>query len=465
MAKDEAKKSKEKASKKLDISAMAVIDNIVFSKTDRWAYYRLSNKVFDFLSNDGRVSMAQQISNALNNLMSDRNDPLECHLIVTSTPVDVDAWESQVKEVSKIWNTSPGFNDYVQAQIQFLKNEEYLKRVAYLGINIGKRRALDLSNTNFLEVGVKGAVDTLKKWWKTVLAIPSAEIDVDEEKEARQKEINFFRILFNGNLQATRCSAEDLLLLIKRQFYPAMPAPYLDIDHHNRLGPGDLDLELYSAIEKKYRWLAINQQLGEHSVTGYRACLSFTKFPKTIDFPYEGFPFLYLPAKLSLPFTTYARFVLRPSDAMKKELERKKNESKDELKSMAVGQDALDSAVNPNSDVAGSLGDIQTMSDMIASDKSPWVEGSYRIVVETPDEEKLRKYCSIVRQQYSDLDINVNWTAGNQVDLFLEQMPGDHLRLKSFNQTTNLAMLSTSGFNFSSDIGDPIYGSDGDMYI
>lgn len=454
--------SQAKDKKRLKPSAIAVVDNIVFSKTERWAYYRLTNDVFDFLSTESKIAVSLQISNALNNLMTDRKESLDCHLTITSVPVDVESWAAQVRESSKDWETSPGFERYIEEQIRYLKQEEYLKKVVYLGVNMGKRGSLDLSDVNVIEMGIKGAWDITKKWWDQAFAVPTEEISNQEENEARKKEANFFRTLSVGHFNASRVSSEEILLLIKRQLYPAMPAPYLEVDHENRLGPGDLDLELGSAIENKYRWLKISQMLGSQEEIGYRACLSFSKFPRMSSYPNGGFPFMYFPSKLSLPFTMYSRFTLHPSTKMKTELEKKRKEQKDELENVSVGQSYTSSVIDGGlpSDVVESLRDIQTMSDMLANDKTPWIEGSYRIVVETPNEEMLRKYCSFIKQRYSDLDINVNWTAGDQAELFLEQMPGDRVRISSFKQITNLSFISNSGFRASSDVGDLIFGSD-----
>ena len=66
--------------------------------------------------------------------------------------------------------------------------------------------------------------------------------------------------------------------------------------------------------------------------------------------------------------------------------------------------------------------------------------------------------CAYLKQEYENIDINLVWSAGDQKELFLEQMPGDTHRIQSFKQVTNLNMLGASGFNFSSDIGDPTFG-------
>lgn len=465
-----AKKSKEKkdpyafgGKKRLDISALSIVDNIVFSKTDRWAYYRISNSVYDFLSNEARISVASQIINAFANLMSDRQDPLDCHMIIASTPVDVDAWESQVRHIADGWNKAPGFDQYISDQAEMLRQEEYLKKVTYLGIHLGRRGAFDADANSFVEAGLQGAIEKVKAWMQTALQTPGEIISAVEEREARARELDYYRTLSTGNLKAEKVTAEELLLVIKRQFYPSMRVPYLDVDHESRIGPGDMELELGSAIFNRLRWLQIDQMVDGEEYSGHRACLTIARLPRNTDFPYGGsFPFMYFLHKLSLPFTSYARFTLHPNSKMKKELEKKKKEQKDELENVAGGGNTVDAALGAlPQDVTDALADMQVLTEMLSSGKNPWVEGVYRIVVETPDESTLKKYCTMVKQKFSDLDITVNWTVGDQAELFLEQMPGDKMRGVAHKQLTDLVMFGTSGFSYSGDVGDHVYGSDG----
>lgn len=454
-----AKKNDKKkdAKKRMDISMVAVSDNIVFSKTDMWGYYRLTNSAYDFLSSEAKIALGQQIINAFVNLMGDRSEPLSCHLVVSSIPVDIDSWERQVYEVTKDWNKKPTFEDYIRQMYSYLRYEEFMKKVTYLGVHLGKRGALNLDVSKVFENGIESAKNTVKKVISQITLTPDNEISSGEELEARRLEDKIFRTLSNGHLRAERCTAEEILLNTKRQFYPAMQSPNLDVDHENRFGPGDLDLELGSAIFNKLRYLRINQIFEDIEVDGYRATLSISKLPKTVDYPYSSLPFMYFLTLIGLPFTCYSRFEIHPSAKMKKELEKKKKETKDEFENLENSNTA-DSALGMlPQDVQDSLQDMQILNEMLNDEKAPWIQGTYRIVVETTSEEALKKYCSIVKQQFTDLDINVNWTIGDQADLFLEQMPGDRLRSKSHQQVTNLAMLGTSGFNFSSDVGDDLY--------
>lgn len=229
-----------------------------------------------------------------------------------------------------------------------------------------------------------------------------------------------------------------------------MPVPYLDIDHENRVGPGDLELELTSAINNKLRWLEFNQMINGEEEIGYRATMTISRLPKEIIFPYT-FPFMYAMHQIGMPFTSYARFSLFPNSNMKKKLEKKEKEQKDEIENLEGS--AMDVAPT---DVVDAMHDRMQLRDLLARDKTPWVVGTYRFVIETATEEQLKEYCSVVKQRFSDIDVHIQWTVGDQATLFLEQMPGDRERVTANKLTTNLAYLGTSGFSYSSDVGDLI---------
>jgi len=454
--KKEKKPKKSNFKKKLDISAVGIVDNIVYSKTDAWAYYKLTNRAFDFLTAEGQASLMQRITLAFNNIANDRNDSIELHLICTSVPVDIDSWAQQIEMISEDWNRAPGYSQYMNSVVRFLKDESYTQKMIYLGVHLGKRGALDMDNLNIFNAGWEAALETAKEWFNRVLDTPDEEITESEEKEFRRKSDDYFRSLSGGILAAKKATAEELLLLIKRQLYPWMPAPYLEVEHGERIGPGDIAIETGSVIEKNYRYLKINQMIGEHEAVGYRATLSMTKFPRIMDYP-GRIPYFYMIQKMGLPFTTFARMELHPAKKMQAELEKKKKEQRDELENLAGGMDSLDSQISGiPANVREALEDSQMLGDMLNEDKSAWVEGSYFIVVETPTLEHLKTFITDIKDQYTEWDININWTAGDQVPLFLSQMPGDKRRMTSFDQTTNLAMIAASGFNFSSDVGDPL---------
>lgn len=464
MAEEKSKPKKplfgEKAKKRLDISVQAVIDNMVYSKKEVWAYYRVSPQMFEFLSDAVRVSNAARITAAFTALVENRKDPLDLHFITTSTPVDVESWHAQIDSIVSEWEgNTPAFMDFLEQMADHLRAQEYSNRVAYMGIKLGNRGALNFSAMNPLESGFKAAWEAVKEWMNNVTKVFDGDVSAAEEREFRQKADKYSTTIKSGALQGSAITAEEILLLIKRMLYPAMPAPYLDVDHGKRWGAGDLELETASVIRSKFRWLEINQLIGGRELSGYRAALSLTRFSRNAQYPQTAFPFLYMPQMLmGLPFTTYSRVKLLPNEKMRKEIEKKRKEQADQLKNMAgAAKNSAEAAVEDSSRVENDMRDLRDLDETTANDKTPWVEGSYRVVVETTSERAMRDVVAALKQSYSESDITTVLSSGDQLDLFLEQMPGDRTRVNSFRQLTNLNHLSTSGFNISSDVGDRIW--------
>lgn len=440
---------------------VGIIDNIAFSKKDVWAWYRIPGDPFDFLSHDQKVSYALSMNGALNALMGDAQDKKELKFVSTSVPVNINAWETQMRSIAAEKSTAIGFDAFLRRQVNFLKSREFMTRVSYLGVHLGKRGALNLSGLNPLEMGVRASVEMIKDWGATMLQTPTAAMDAFEEKRLRLSEEETFRTLSTGSLGAIRCSSEEIVLnLIKKNFYPAMPAPELLVDLDNRIGPGDILYESTSVIEKYYHYLKMSQVLHGQTLEGYRSTMVFERFPAQMAFPFT-YPFLAFPSKMGASFTVYGHLTLVPSAKMKKEVEKKRKESKDELQNMAGATSAADAAVGSQAgaEVSNSLQDLNRISEMLAADASAWCYGNYRLVLEAPTPEYVQDYASLVQQAYSDMDIKVRVAAGAQLSLLQEIMPTSPLMVKPFQQITSLTMLSTSGWNISSALGDEVYGA------
>jgi len=153
---------------------------------------------------------------------------------------------------------------------------------------------------------------------------------------------------------------------------------------------------------------------------------------------------------MGLPFTMNARATLMPIDKMKKDLQKKKLESEDELKNLAS------SGQRVSSSVIETQMDIDRLDAELSSDNLPWVSGNYRMTVEMPTYELLVTAIQEMKQEYAKNDIVLTWTTGDQLEMLMEEIPGGELKMGDFAQLTNLAMLGVSGFSYGGSVGDPI---------
>lgn len=446
--------------KSMDISLLASSDNVLFSKRHITAFYKIPGSQFDFISTRARVYEANRLAQAFNNLMSDRQEPLDVHILTTSDPFDVNAWERQVYSTSSSWDKPDDFDEFIGEMHSYLESSGFTRKVVYVGVVLGARGAIDVSGMNPLEAGFKGAYEKLKDWLNTMIQVPTEAISEAEEDDAKNREERVFRVLEAG-IRAERVRSEELLLVIKRMFYPYMPPQFLDVDHSSRLGPGDILLEGASVVTEYARWLKFEQIVGGQELTSYRSALTLTKFPKSGDYPTSMLPFFYVPEMFHhLPLTTYARLTLRPVEKVKGEIQKRKDYQRDEIKNYSMGRDGLDAAVEgAPADIVESLENIQDIEYETTTNKMPWVIGSYRIIIEGDSPEMLKEDFELLRSTFSDMQIGLTMSAGDQLDLFLEQMPGDRKRVKSFDQVTNLNMVAASGFNISADVGDTVQES------
>ena len=440
-------------SKMLDVSMTAIVDNLIFSKTNVWAGYRMESSMYDFIGAEGRIKDAANVADVMRTLMEDRAEKLDIQVISTTTPIDVEAWEAMVESVSEFWGTPKTFDVYLERMANYLRSEAYARKVVYFFVDLGRRRALDTSGLNPLEHGVKDAFATLKEWGSMAVRPIAEEISVAEERRWRQAEESIRRVIGTG-------LTVQPLLLVKRSLYPAMEVPYLDIDHEHRLNAGDLEMEYASVIINHYRALEFRQMVGNDEVTGFRATVSLNKFPKVSTYPYSAAPFLYLPHQKGYPLTVWARLSLIPSEKMRKEVGKKQAEMADQVKNKGAGAMTADDVVASDDGDNEAIQDARDMADMTQRDRTPWVEGSYHVVVEAPTMKGVRDMAQEIKKMYSNIGINSVLTAGDQKELFLSQMPADKLRVSSFKQVTNLNAFAASGFNLGGEVGDLFPESD-----
>lgn len=449
------KKQKKENRKLLDIPAVGIVDNVVFSKKEAWAYYKIASVPYDFLTNAGRVKLVNDIIVAFSSLSQRIGRNVDLHILVTNTPVNIDSWEDQMYEIYDQWNGRNNrlktFDKFIRNQTVALKRRSYKKKVVYLGVKLFTRGTISFDNFNVLDFGFAEALEVIKKSISSLLVLPDENITKLERARAKKDEYEIYRVIRTSTLRGTRLSSEELLLTIKKTLYPAMPSPYLEVNHDERIGLNDIMLETGAIIEDHRRYLKIKQMIGTEEREGYRATLSFSKFPSDSMVEPGGIdPFMYLPTIMGLPFTMNARATLMPIDKMKKDLQKKKLESEDELKNLAS------SGQRVSSSVIETQMDIDRLDAELSSDNLPWVSGNYRMTVEMPTYELLVTAIQEMKQEYAKNDIILTWTTGDQLEMLMEEIPGGELKMGDFAQLTNLAMLGVSGFSYGGSVGDPI---------
>ena len=438
--------------KKLDFQDQAIVGNIVFSSNDVTAYYEIPTTIYDFLSADRKTAMANKLTAAIAGLNRNQERVIDMHLEITNTPIDADQWEKDYLEVTKTYNSKSGFRQFLNDQVDLLKSGDFYEKRVFLGVSLGKRHELDTDMINPLNAGIKDAWGYATSYLDHALQFTDKSVSESELRHAQAQEKDYFLSISQSSLEGYRATTEDLALMVKKPFYPSMPVPYVSIDE-DVWGRGDMIREIGGIIDTKNPSLVkISQVINGRIKTGYRTTLTFKQFPEdTMNIPY-GMPWLYASifSSVGVPFDINARVSLVPAKKIKKDIE----------KGIAQSLDAYDNAVGADSDPGIALVDEvqkgREMQAQVTKNKDPWLSGTYRIVITAESEELLDQYCKVMTSFYNENMNNIKLvrTFHDQVDLLLESIPGDHLRENSFIQTTNMEMLSASGFNVLNQVGD-----------
>ena len=85
-------KKPQKELKRLKIPIVAINDNIVFSKKEVWAYYKVATVPFDFLSQSAKANMASSTMNGLASICQSEGRKVDGHILITNTPFDIQSW-------------------------------------------------------------------------------------------------------------------------------------------------------------------------------------------------------------------------------------------------------------------------------------------------------------------------------------------------------------------------------------
>ena len=179
---------KDNSSKKVfQVPPIGIIDNIILTKKEVWAYYILAEKPYSFLSIPARLSLAQSTITALGSLCQSASKKVDCHILISNQPFDSRAWEKDIIDKYYKYNQqynpdrdNRNFMEFIMEQSDSLYMNNYQKRVTYLGVKIADRGTID-AIANPLEFGFKDAIASIKQSVSKMFLFDETEITADEE--------------------------------------------------------------------------------------------------------------------------------------------------------------------------------------------------------------------------------------------------------------------------------------------
>lgn len=426
--------------KKFAPAVIAIDKDLTFSKKSVFLYMKLPAQPYEFLESKAREALAQKIDLGLQGLVQSNDKSVEGHLIITSVPFDVDSWASKLEDQVEGQSPAPYWDTYFAKMQNYLHIKEFRTKEVFIGVNLGRRS--EYSSSRAL-----GFLGPISEAINSSVGIKDRQISDKELDFWHQRAKHIKNTLGPGQLKATSVTSNTIARLIKEPLWPEMHVPEVSASQKARWGTGEIDSLGGASIENNPKFLKIGQvdEFGETQV-GYKATLCFSRFPDTMYFP-EREPWMHYASLLSAPAQIFSRFTIEPAQKVKKAVDR-----------MVKGaQDQLNNA-NGNAPAA-ILEQVDTAHELeyrLSRERTPWIYARHRIVITAPDKDTLYTRAQEVIDHYKNLDIDVTWPTGDQMDLLLEAQPGDTVRSGAYYQKQELAMISIGMPTGSGTVGDSI---------
>lgn len=428
---------------KTELLITAINKDLTFSRKNVWLWVRLPATPYEFLDADSRIQIVQRETIGLSSLLTSEDRGLECRIIRTSSPFNSEAWADDLLTHAIPDRPSENLPHLLSRMESHVKANRFSDRKVYFGINLGFRTEYSENGANALP---------FKDLFNFILPalgtedyqISKKELDFWEEKAKKYK-----RSLLTGNLNAEEVSGEELAYIIKKQFFPNMEVPDVNVSKKETWGHGELDALVSSTLKNNPKYVKITQEINGVEVEGYRTTLCFARFPDTYNFP-ESEPWIHYAS--SLPFETdfYSHFTIEPARKVRKDINKKIAEIKDQGANMVSAGGSLNIDIQERYDQATQV-DFE-----LSRNKTPWVYSRHRMVVEASTESELKDRVQRVIDHYKDLDIEVVQPTGDQLVLFLELMPNDKKRTSTYIQRQDLSILPAGLPSGSGSAGDLI---------
>jgi len=433
------------APEQVRLSVSAIHHDLTFSKRDVYVWVRLNPKHYEFQNDVDRERLVEEFSLALANLLTSEENALDCQLIVTSGVFDEQRWKNNLLNQPSTRDASPYFNSFLDRMASHIWDFQFRTKAVYLGVNLGSRNEFNPTKATFAIPG-----------FDKIANLFTGEVDEylsDKELEFWEEKARYVRYsLMESTLGANEVSGAELAYIIRKQMYPAMTSPTVEdlaLSNAEQWGVGELQTLAAGEVDNKPMWLEITQDINGQTFTGYRATLCFSKFPEVMSYP-EKEPWIHFSSLLSFPIDIFSRFSVEPSRKVRKQVTNKIKAIEDQ----AVNMTSAGGQVSLEVQAQRELG--QYLEFALGKDETPWLYARHRIVVEARTEQELKERARSVIDHYKSLGITVMWSRGDQLDLFLEGIPNDRVRLSSYYQRHELAIIGAGVPTGSGGAGDLI---------
>jgi hypothetical protein len=246
-------------------------------------------------------------------------------------------------------------------------------------------------------------------------------------------------------LDVRQARGVELQWLVRRAFCRGLGEPVIDALHEPRalvferngeaiLAPleGDVMRWSDSYVEHRGRALRIESELG----TSWQAQLVMGALPERVRFPGARAELMFAPAE-SLPFgidlSLNARFL--PNELALRIARRRIQDADQIVRAESSGEQGVSDLGYERTQEARDL-----LAYLQASSKPPLLRATLAIAVSARDEQELEERVEMCRRAYGE--IRLHRPLGDQLQLFLQHLPGQRTRLAGYDDTLTAEQIA-----------------------
>ena len=423
--------------KKTRLAVVHIDEHIVMSRDAAWTYLRLPLVPYEFLSDQAREGLLSHITLALTGLIID-SDGVECHLRITTVPVDPTDWAADLD--ARTPNPAPGWALYRDHMAREISEAAFVTKEVYLGVMLGPRKGKGSATAS--KGGILSQFNGLLSKAEEILELDEDVVPADEVEfwTTRAREVE--RNLGGSYLHAVPAGAAAVARLIRQPLNPGLEVPTSPTDSRP-WGPGDVQSLAEGHITNSHKSLMIEQPHG----TGHMAVLSLSRFPDVLVFPAQE-PWLHYVSSLPFSVEISSRFTIVPSQKVQKDVQKALRTAND------MDTHMREAGAAPSLQLQEQLDTATALEFNVGKERMPFIYGRHRIVIHAPNQEELAARYLGVRNHFRDLQIDVVWSTGDQLDLMCELQPADKIRSSSYYQRQELSLLAGGMPTASAEVGD-----------
>ena len=294
----------------------------------------------------------------------------------------------------------------------------------------------------------RAAGQTPREWWRGLrraLAVRDRRLLSVSELERVRVRADHAHARLEDFLPVRQARGVELQWLVRRAFCRGLGEPVVDGLHEPRalmferngeavLAPLEADVMRWSDgyVENRGRALRIESELG----TSWQAQLVLGALPERMQFPGRRAELMFAPPE-SLPFgvdlSLNARFL--PNELALRIARRRIQDADQIVRAESGGEQGVSDLGYERTQEARDL-----LAHLQASSKPPLLRATLAIAVAAGSEQELEERVEMCRRAYGE--IRLHRPLGDQLQLFLQQLPGQRTRLAGYDDTLTAEQIA-----------------------